>query len=627
MNLQKYNGDYLGWNAFWQRFDLNIHSQPYSKIEKLDALFGLLEGKAMDEVRGFIVSEENYDTVIQILTERFGNKLFILNKVQCELQAISAAAENYNSIRDTVTSITNLCRQLQNFGVDISYDHSLQLNIIDKMPLRVKEELTYFSLTTSNVSTDMILKKMKDYEIKAEIALQVKTRSNIEPSNCNNKVVCILCEDNHSTDICPKFPSVDGKIQQLELKKRCTKCARRYHYADQCRSTIQCDKCHGQHYTYLCKSKPKIIAETSDTLNAFISIGKQQGCLLGKKIQVMNPETRKTVDATVLFDAGSQRSFVSEKVIRQLKLPRGAYEKLNLQGIGAKATNYTSSSVKLCFKTTEGFENITAYSIKQIARSIQLPVFEENDPMNYKVIESTPDILLGLDYFFHFITSFEKRNNVVIIYSKIGQMLSGIQTTQNDIYSALAIEPKTLSSEQKKFKCATKCQHKTKQLLKNQIQHCQITAKFKQKTYYNSAFSRKWISTKNPIPDKEKCHGHSAELHSTHRKILHALPNINPETTTPFSKNSATISNVGIPRQLKTKKLTLSSAGGEGLVEPKPRKLQSETLTFTKTELRSKESGTDHIPNIQYGFGKSSYVTQIDPGGNKYWRRGMSRQS
>uniref|UniRef100_A0A914PK88 Uncharacterized protein n=1 Tax=Panagrolaimus davidi TaxID=227884 RepID=A0A914PK88_9BILA len=423
MNLQKYNGDYLGWNAFWQRFNLNIHSQPFSKIEKLDALFGLLEGKALDEVKGFIISEENYDTVIQILTERFGNKLFILNKIQCELQTIPAATENYNSIRDT--------------------------------------------LTTPNISTDMILKKMKEIEVKAEVSLQVRSRAKINnmssntsapnlnhptPSQnfqkSNKKFVCSLCDENHYSSNCPKFITTAEKFNQLKLKNRCTKCAGHNHLAQNCNTPVKCTICNGHHYAFLCKSKDNGNFQKANDSKAFISVGAKHGFLLTKKVTVMHPETQKAYEAIIFFDCGSQRSYVSNKLISQLKLRQFNQGYLNVQGIGAKATNYKSTLTKIRIKTTENFTDIYANSIPQIATKISLiesDIMDKFQVDDLKIRNETPDILIGMDYFCHFILPFDKKGEYCIVNSIVGKMLSGkIPQKQNVTVSALAIEQKPL---------------------------------------------------------------------------------------------------------------------------------------------------------------------------------------
>uniref|UniRef100_A0AC34GZ89 Peptidase aspartic putative domain-containing protein n=1 Tax=Panagrolaimus sp. ES5 TaxID=591445 RepID=A0AC34GZ89_9BILA len=449
----------------------------------MDTLIGLLEGVALEEVAGFEIAEENYDTVVNTLKDRFGNDTIVQSELYSNLRSIPPATSNAKSIRDTVNLISNMCRQLQNYGIDIN-NNALQTEIIDKMPPREKNDLSWFQIKNPNTATDIILEKMKDVALKAEISLKNFTKASSYPqqtyikvsttniqtlipadkSSSNNstndtennpskRFACTLCGDDHWTANCPKFITPEDKIHHLELNNCCTKCARRHHVANQCHANVSCRLCNGNHYNFLCQSKRNTTFQEANSSNTFVSLGAQQSCLLTKRVTVINPVTNKIVDATVLFDAGSQRSFVSDNLIRQLKLPRGAKEKLNLQGTGAKATSYTSTMVKLRIKTTENFEDIDANSMPIIANSVSLINFEENDPSNNTVTEETPDILIGMDYFFTFITSFEKRNNFVIVHSKIGQMLSDkIGSSKNTTFSSLAIEQRVYKNDERKNK-------------------------------------------------------------------------------------------------------------------------------------------------------------------------------
>uniref|UniRef100_A0AC35FD49 Integrase catalytic domain-containing protein n=1 Tax=Panagrolaimus sp. PS1159 TaxID=55785 RepID=A0AC35FD49_9BILA len=450
LNIQKFDGNYLSYNSFWQRFKYLVHDQNYPKVEKLITLYGLLDGKALKAVEGFQMVEENYDTVIQILADRFGNQNRILQELHAKLRATPRARPTAQSMRETVDSINKICRELKNFGVDIEND-STRLDIIDKMPPREKDELSYMNIATPRPSTDAILQKMDNMVIKAEISSKNRffennqstlslfpqqrrfdhstspnssynntkpvgfkpvqsTYSNRTPENdSSKKFVCSLCEEIHPAANCPTYVTVQAKLNQLKAKNYCTKCARRSHITKQCQTNVCCRTCDGHHYTFLC-----------DT----------------------NKNSKETTDAVVFFDPGSQRSFVSDCLIRQLKLPRENQEILNLQGIGAKATNYTSSLIKIQIKTTEAFEEIYANSIPKIANSVAVVEFSGIDTKGISVTNHPPDILIGMDYFFHFITSFEKQNDIVIVHSKVGQMLSGnIQTVTNTTISALAIEP------------------------------------------------------------------------------------------------------------------------------------------------------------------------------------------
>uniref|UniRef100_A0AC35EVD8 Peptidase A2 domain-containing protein n=1 Tax=Panagrolaimus sp. PS1159 TaxID=55785 RepID=A0AC35EVD8_9BILA len=455
LNIQKFNGDYLKWKTFWQRFEINVDNHSFSKVEKLDALIGLLEGIALDEVAGFEITEENYDTVVDTLKNRFGNSKLILKELHNNLRSIPPATTNAKSIRTTVNHISNMCRQLENYGVDIDND-SLQTEIIEKMPPREKNELIWYQLEKEETTTEMILEQMKKIALKAEIASNNFTKTSSIPPQTFSKTpttypqsfmktsqnpnripllqnnneyksssktfACSFCDDDHSSVRCPKFVTSDERIQQLKTKNCCAKCTKPDHNESHCKSNVVCRICQGHHYSFLCNQWNNTNYQKSNNSNTFISIEAQQGCLLTKKVGVSNPVTKETVDATILFDPGSQRSFISDRLIRQLKLPWEAKEKLELQGIGAKATSYVSTKVKLQIKTTKSSKDIVASSIPKIANSVSLVTFDENDLTKTTITETTPDILIGMDYFFTFINSFERKNDLVIVHSEVGQM-------------------------------------------------------------------------------------------------------------------------------------------------------------------------------------------------------------
>uniref|UniRef100_A0AC34GT32 Integrase zinc-binding domain-containing protein n=1 Tax=Panagrolaimus sp. ES5 TaxID=591445 RepID=A0AC34GT32_9BILA len=481
LNIQKFHGNYLDYNSFWQRFKYLVHENPYPKVEKLIALYGLLGGKALEAVEGFQMAEENYDTVVQILSDRFGNQNMILQELHSKLRSIPRAKSTSESLRITVDSINKICRELKNFGVDINSD-STRLDIIDKMPPHEKDKLTLLNVSNPRPSTDIILEKMNNMVFKAEIAdknrsleishpflpyskyssdnqrrydnsssnaapfskpIQNKQLKNSETFS-SKKYACSLCEENHPPSNCPNFPSVDDKIKQLKLKNYCTRCAWRNHNTQQCRTNTKCNNCSGKHYSFLCLSKQQ--QKNGAPSNAFVAVEKQQGCLLTKEVLVMNPDTNESSTAVIFFDSGSQRSFVSDKLIGQLKLPREGKESLNLQGIGAKAINYMSSLVKIRIKTVQNYQDIYANSIKRIANTVPVITVknrvEDFSSNCIDMVNKNPDILIGMDYFFEFITSFDNRDDIFIVESKVGKMLSKkIKLPSTSTISALAIEP------------------------------------------------------------------------------------------------------------------------------------------------------------------------------------------
>uniref|UniRef100_A0A914YV13 Gag protein n=1 Tax=Panagrolaimus superbus TaxID=310955 RepID=A0A914YV13_9BILA len=227
VSIQKFDGDILKWKSFKQRYDHSVHQKSYPSVEKMIALLGLLEGDALAEVQGFEVSNENYNSVYQALEDRFGNEQILIRQLQTQLRSILPAKEEAKSIRDTVNKVTNMVRQLQNLNVNTENEATI-LDIIEKMPQNERIELRYFSMSSKNVTVDQILRKMKDMAFKAEIAADDKrehsSRNNSEPPandgqiSSSKKFACSFCNEDHSSIHCPKFISVEDRIQQINRK-------------------------------------------------------------------------------------------------------------------------------------------------------------------------------------------------------------------------------------------------------------------------------------------------------------------------------------------------------------------------------------------------------------------------
>uniref|UniRef100_A0A914Q872 Peptidase aspartic putative domain-containing protein n=1 Tax=Panagrolaimus davidi TaxID=227884 RepID=A0A914Q872_9BILA len=334
-DIKKFDGDYMKWNPFWQRFVLNIDSKSYAPIDKLDTLLGLLDGKAYDEVQGFAVIGENYDAVKQTLIDRYGNNKRVIYELQNKLHMIPPAKATATSLRETITSITNVCRQMENLGIDLN-NATTKWEIIRKMPTEERNELSIAYQTEQETTTNDILKKMKQYKLKAEIRAQTEKESYSYPDSPpsfkfarspSKKWVCSFCNDNHPSGACDKFKSIAERINQLRSQQRCFKCAGRYHSSKECRANVTCQHCNGHHRSFLCdKSKSSNFTKptAATKTNVFLAaeriqlLQQNQSPLLAKEITVKNAENDKEARAVVFLDSGAQRNYVSNDLVRKL---------------------------------------------------------------------------------------------------------------------------------------------------------------------------------------------------------------------------------------------------------------------------------------------------------------------
>ncbi|GBM80709.1 hypothetical protein AVEN_137227-1 [Araneus ventricosus] len=80
LTIPKFNVDSLYWNSFWNSFRVAIHDNTsLSKVEKFNYLRSYLSANALSANEGFSISDENYDSVIEILKNRFGRRDIIIH--------------------------------------------------------------------------------------------------------------------------------------------------------------------------------------------------------------------------------------------------------------------------------------------------------------------------------------------------------------------------------------------------------------------------------------------------------------------------------------------------------------------------------------------------------------------
>ena len=434
LEMPKYSGDLLKWNSFWQRFKHSVHDQDYPKIEKLISLLSNLEGRAQEEVEGFEVSEENYDTIVGILQERFGNSTLIIKKLQSKLRSLPQANSTSESIRTTVNAITNMCRQLQNLGVGID-NESMKLDVIEKMPTREKNKLLVLSVLKKDTNIETILEKMKEFALTSEIISEndSKNETNVKQVSDSSQPhvtpsaqtsppkKCTLCDGFHFMKYCPKFPTAQQRIDELKVKHRCIRCTQNTHFEKQCVTKLKCKACQGRHHTAVCLGLKPV--EKRDVTSAFFSAPlNPTETLLGTTVIATNPIKDIQVDDTfTFFDAGSMRSYISEKLAKKLNLDTLNTEKLTCTGFGGKKSTFSSGLVQFTIKTSEGPKEILANTSPNLL--MVLPTLEKSEEGKIEIRHQVPDILIGIEYFFDFVKSSEKvEDRFTCIHSIVGDM-------------------------------------------------------------------------------------------------------------------------------------------------------------------------------------------------------------
>ena len=121
IEIKMFNGDFLQWRRFWEQFEITIHNDPdLSNINKFVYLQFLLEGKAAQAIDGLLLTRDNYDEAVQILTERFGNQQTLITAYMDEMVKIPKVTDmnDVTTLRTVYDKLDTNIRNLKDLSVE-----------------------------------------------------------------------------------------------------------------------------------------------------------------------------------------------------------------------------------------------------------------------------------------------------------------------------------------------------------------------------------------------------------------------------------------------------------------------------------------------------------------------------
>ncbi len=167
---------------------------------------------------------------------------------------------------------------------------------------------------------------------------------------------CVYCNDEHFSASCNKVTTVTDRKKKLRLQGRCFLCLRPGHRVQTCEnSTRNCRHCGRRHHQSICDEnrrtelEPKIEPKTTNIRNeetrnetenqttiASTTTRNRKVLLQTAKTTAFNNGKPEGVPVRILFDSGSQRSYVTEELQRKLKLKTLKKETVYLNTFGGE---------------------------------------------------------------------------------------------------------------------------------------------------------------------------------------------------------------------------------------------------------------------------------------------------
>ena len=150
----------------------------------------------------------------------------------------------------------------------------------------------------------------------------------------------MFCDENHSANKCVNITDPHARKRFLSSNKHCFICFEKSHAASSCKQNYKCNKCNGRHCVSICTfSKPKNSPQAppngqfqysqsapatpdQDSTSSNFSTNRNNILMQTATASVSNLEKNTvTTYLQVIYDNGSQKTYVNEAHCERLKFP------------------------------------------------------------------------------------------------------------------------------------------------------------------------------------------------------------------------------------------------------------------------------------------------------------------
>ncbi|CAB4039577.1 G2 M phase-specific E3 ubiquitin- ligase, partial [Paramuricea clavata] len=305
LELKHFNGNIMEWTPFWDSYSSSIHENPnLSGIDKFNYLHSLLEKSAAEAISEATKQLKEYWDLDELI------KIF-----KGELEARERASLLPGSSRDPPS----------------------------KPPYKPKIPSASSLFTTGGSPT------------------------------------CTYCQQPHPSNSCSTVTDRNERKEILKRSGRCYICLRKNHVARECKSKIKCFKCDKRHHISICPSNSKVkpnppeqeashqptpseehprmqpqghqptnqTREQPQNTHVNMFVDAQSSILLQTARDfIYNPkDPSKTLQARLIFDSGSQRSYITSTIRDKLNLPIVRRDTLKINAFGSKDEDITSCNM------------------------------------------------------------------------------------------------------------------------------------------------------------------------------------------------------------------------------------------------------------------------------------------
>ena len=372
LNLPVFNGDVLQWQSFWDQFVAAVDSTDLPDVSKFSFLRASLEGEPKAAIQGLSLTSAHYASACKILKDRFGRKeTIIFTHIQKLLNLSVPSKCSVSALWKSNDDLQAHDRSLATLGIDgDKYGVILTPLILSRVPQELRLEwsrdgkghesdlkflLSFLEKEIQRRERSQMFQEslgpsfmspVEERRPRVATASALQATSTVKPSK-----TCCFCGKNHPTEKCFKLSgSIQVKKEKLKSAGLCFRCLLPGHIAKGC--SIVCRKCNGRHHEIICGppavgptsagvsnvSSPPPPPPSSGNVNAsathsssttsFVSVANSTppGDMSASHPSVALQFARVIVhgsqgvtEAMVMFDTGSDRSYVTQDLVNRVK--------------------------------------------------------------------------------------------------------------------------------------------------------------------------------------------------------------------------------------------------------------------------------------------------------------------
>ena len=335
----------LEFHSFITQFNNVIGYRPnLSEATKLTYLKTYLKGYALKTVQHLQISNSNYKIAIDLLTREFLDTNALVDDLLTKLFALKPKPDqSFSDTKIFINDVRCILGDLKTYNYDFIESKSANLLVshfvFHKLPVGFKQELVrklndnYPSITdifdnyvevirTLNIQRTNVPASCpgKSTWPTKPLTTITKTSAIKEISNFSHKPkYCKFCTaTGHTMLHCRKYPSYEARKKRCLDLKMCIRCSSQKHIASTCSSLdFNCSFCNSRdHISALC-SKYSSKITNNFCVNSASDAGRT---FILPTVTLRVGHGRRCTDVSFLLDSGSQRSYVSNDVIRRLNL-------------------------------------------------------------------------------------------------------------------------------------------------------------------------------------------------------------------------------------------------------------------------------------------------------------------